>query len=271
MPVRSGVGAARSTTRTRRAPTVAASPGSVPSYASMPWSTTSTRSQSRSMSPMSWVVSSSVVPRLARSWRRNSRSRCLLRHVQADGRLVQDQQLGGVQQRGRDLGAHPLAEGQLADRGVQARRHLQLVDQLGRAGRGGAGVQPVDRGEDGERLAQRQVPPQLAALAEDHPDPAGEVAAPAHRLEAAGAHRARGGHEDAGEHLDRGGLPGAVGPDVADRLARLHPEAHPVDGGEGRAGAPPPGALAAQGELPGQVLHVDDRLVRGHGQPPPLW
>jgi len=50
----------------------------------------------------------------------------------------------------------------------------------------------------------------------------GHVAAHAlaERLEAVGPHPPRGGHQDAGEHLDGGGLAGAVRPDVADHFPR---------------------------------------------------
>src|SRR5690606_22456979 len=39
-------------------------------------------------------------------------------------------------------------------------------------------------------------------------------------------------HEDAGQHLDRGGFPGAVRADVADHLATFDLERDVVDGGE---------------------------------------
>ena len=42
-------------------------------------------------------------------------------HVEADGRLVQEQDLGVVQQRGHDVAAHPLAQAQLPHGGVEQR------------------------------------------------------------------------------------------------------------------------------------------------------
>ena len=105
----------------------------------------------------------------------SARSRSLLSDVQADGRLVEHQQLGGVQQRGGDLAAHPLAERQLAHRGVEERLHLEQLARTRRSrGCQRRRRQPVDGAEQPERVAQRQVPPQLAALAEDHADPAGQ-------------------------------------------------------------------------------------------------
>ena len=66
-----------------------------------------------------------------------------------------------------------------------------------------------------ERVAQREVPPQLAALPEHDADLAGQPPALRHRVEAAGAHLADGRHQDAGDHLDGGRLAGPVGADVA--------------------------------------------------------
>ena len=56
-------------------------------------------------------------------------------HVEPDRRLVEDHQAGGVQQGGRDLGAHPLAERELPDRGRPELAHLEALDQLVGAGR----------------------------------------------------------------------------------------------------------------------------------------
>ena len=108
-------------------------------------------------------------------WRRNSRSRSLLstsRPMVGSSRISSSRR---VQQRGRDLAAHPLAEatagapGCPGSRPSPAARPARRVRRLPRAG-----GQPVDRGQHAERLAQRQVPPQLAALAEDHADPPGQ-------------------------------------------------------------------------------------------------
>ena len=102
----------------------------------------------------------------------------------------------------------------------------------------------------GEALAQREVPPQLAALPEHDADPPGQLAPLAHRVQPAHPDPARGRHEHAGEHLDRGGLPRAVGPEEADRLARRDGQRHPFDGGH---------ALApSDDERPGQALRLDD-------------
>ena len=49
----------------------------------------------------------------------------LAEDVQPDGRLVEDDQLGSVEQGRSDLAAHPLAERELAHRGPQRGAHLQ--------------------------------------------------------------------------------------------------------------------------------------------------
>ena len=66
-----------------------------------------------------------------------------------------------------------------------------------------------------------------------------------------------GRHQDAGEHLDRGRLPGAVGADVADHLAGLDGERQVVHGDDLVARAHEPARLAADHERPAQVADLD--------------
>jgi len=145
-------------------------------------------------------------------------------------------------------------------------------------------IEAVDRREQAERLAQRQVPPQLSPLTEDDPNAGGQLAALSHRLQAARPHPSPGRHQDAGQHLDRGGLAGTVGADVANRLTSLHGERHRIDRGQGGPLAhQPPRALAAQRELSREVANLDDGAVRDggatggfsvlrrFGHPPPPW
>ena len=69
----------------------------------------------------------------ARVHRGQERAQPLLAgQVEPDRRLVEHQQLGGVQQRGGDLAAHPLAQRQLPHRGVQ---EAGQVEQLARTRR----------------------------------------------------------------------------------------------------------------------------------------
>ncbi len=178
-------------------------------------------------------------------------------HVQADRRLVEDHQVRAVQQRGRDLGAHALPQGQLPHRRGQELPHLQHLDELGGPDALVGGGQGVDRGQDRERLPHRQVPPQLRALPEHHTDPAGEHAALLQRVQPHGRDPAARGHEDADQHLDGGRLPGPVGADVAHGLARPDGQVEVVDGDVPRAPQPVP-AFRPPGEHPGQALGLDD-------------
>jgi hypothetical protein len=56
-----------------------------------------------------------------------------------------------------------------------------------------------------------------------------QLDAAAGRVETGHANLAAGGHEDAGEHLDRGRFTGAVGADVADHFAGLDRERDAVN------------------------------------------
>jgi hypothetical protein len=116
----------------------------------------------------------------------------------------------------------------------------------------------VDRRQQAEGVPQRQVPPQLAALAEDGADPAREASPFAGRLETAHPDVPGRRDQDPGQHLDRRRLAGSVGADVADAVARRDAEGHPVDGRHGVQGAPQPTGLAAYDEVAAQVADVDD-------------
>jgi hypothetical protein len=120
----------------------------------------------------------------------------------------------------------------------------------------------VDRGQDTERLAHRQVPPQLRALAEHHPDLPCQPPPVRYRAQPAREHAASGGYQDSGEHLDGGRLPGAVRADVAHGLAGLDRDGEAVDRGE-----QPPTLPVAYPELAGEAVGLDDRAAH----PPPPW
>ena len=99
----------------------------------------------------------------------------LAHHVEADGGLVQVDDVGVVQERRGQLPPHALAQGELAYGHVQERRQ---VEELGEGGHvpGVTGARdPIDRAQQVEGVAQREVPPQLRALAEDDPDAPGQL------------------------------------------------------------------------------------------------
>jgi hypothetical protein len=150
--------------------------------------------------------------------------------VEADRRLVEEDHLRVVQERGRQLAAHDLPQRELADRGLQERPQVEQLDEHGEVAPVPVRGDAVHVAEDVERVAQRQVPPELAPLAEDHTDPASQGHPLACRVEARDANGAGGGEEDAGQHLHRGRLARAVRADVADHLARPDLERDAVHG-----------------------------------------
>ena len=178
-------------------------------------------------------------------------------HVEADGRLVEEQDLRVVQQRGHDVPAHPLAEAELADRGVEEVAEVEELDVLGEVGAVPRGVGAVDLLQHRERVAQRQVPPQRGALAEDDAEPARQLGALPAGVEPGDPQPAAGRHQDAGEHLDGGGLARTVGADVADHLAGVDGEGQVVHGEYLVAPASEPAGLAPYDERTAQVLDLD--------------
>ena len=135
-----------------------------------------------------------------------------------------------MQQRSHQVSAHPLPQGQESHRGVEEIGHVQQLGEHSEAlpvVRVGDAVEVADQFE---RVAQRQVVPQLASLSEDRSDVGGVGATvlpghPTRHLD-----HARGGYEDPGEHLDGGGFPRPVRPQVTDEFPRRDVEGHVVDG-----------------------------------------
>ncbi len=132
--------------------------------------------------------------------------------VQPDGRLVQEDQARLVDQRGDQLHLHALAQREAAHLHVEQVLHIQQLGQLGQRGLVGLVVDLVDALVQVQRLIGRQVPPQLVLLAHDDGELhlEGFLALPGGEAEHAGLPAA--GVQDAREHLERGGLAGAVGP-----------------------------------------------------------
>ena len=89
-----------------------------------------------------------------------------------------------MQQRRRDVAAHPLAERELADRGVEQVAEVEQLDELREVAAVAVGVDAVDPAQQVEGVAQRQVPPQRGALAEDDADPPGQLDPVARRVDA---------------------------------------------------------------------------------------
>ena len=99
----------------------------------------------------------------------------LAHHVEADRRLVEVEDLGVVEQRRRDVAAHPLSEAQLAHRGVeQVAQRQQLHELLEVPAVARVGMRYTFCSSF-EGVPQRQVPPERGALTEHHADPARQL------------------------------------------------------------------------------------------------
>jgi hypothetical protein len=91
-------------------------------------------------------------------------------------------------------------------------------------------VHVVDGAQQPETVHRRQVEPKLRFLPEYGAYAVAQLHAVARWIEAQHVHIAGGGEEYARQHLDRGGLAGAVRADERDDLALLHGEAHVAHG-----------------------------------------
>ena len=149
---------------------------------SAPWWIMTIRPASCSRSAMSWLVTITVT--------RCSRFRSLMKsqdvplgqHVQAEGRLVEEEDLRLVQQRQRQLGAHALAQAQLARQAAGRTRRARAARARSRSCVVASARDIPDDALPLEAGRDRVVPPELGALAEDDADPA-DVARPlAHRV-----------------------------------------------------------------------------------------
>ena len=179
--------------------------------------------------------------------------------VDARSRLVEDQQLGLVDQRHRQRESLPLPQGERVRQDVDDLRQAEALD---------GGFNPVgdlllrDLEQpcvEDQVLPDRQLGIEREALRHvAHPPPGGEVLALDLSAEQPGLSFAR--RQQARQHLHGRRLAAAVGAEEAEDLAPLDPEAHPIDSDE----------IA---EATGQAPRLDGRLVRhpprGEGSPPP--
>jgi hypothetical protein len=81
--------------------------------------------------------------------------------VEPDGRLVEEQDLGVVQQARGQLAAHPLAQGQVAHRLVEEVAGVEQLAELGHPAELTVPVHAVDRCQHAQRLARAQLEPEL--------------------------------------------------------------------------------------------------------------
>ena len=175
--------------------------------------------------------------------------------------------LRAVDERGRELALHPLAERERAGGLVD---QVSQLEQLGELGEGAAELglgHLVDGPVEGEGLRGREVPEELLLLAHDQGDLLEERVLAALGHVAVDPDLAGRGEEQAGEDLEGGGLPRAVGAEEPHPLAagdlerdavhRLH---HGGDAPEERA----QGGLESRRTLVDGVV-LPQSLHRHHG------
>src|SRR5579872_649407 len=164
--------------------------------------------------------------------------------VNAGGRLVQEDQLGVADERQGQVQAPQLATRQCAGRGLLLPFEPRQGDDL--IHRPGVGVQ---RREVLERLPHPDVAVQPGALEHDA-DPGPQRARALAGIEPEHLDRAAGALPVTLEDLDRGRLPGAVGPEQSEHLAAADVEFDPPHGLEVSVG------LVKIVNLDRQVAHV---------------
>ena len=244
-------------TSVRSCPKRRLSSSSPPSQMRRPWSMISRREQSRSMSARSWVVSSTVTPRSRLTSDRNSRTAALATTsrpiVGSSRKTISGSCRSAAVSSPRIRWPSESWRTGVAMNGCETERLGEAVEVLAMPPLGDA----VDVAQELEGVGQRQVPPELRALAEDDPDAARELDPLPRRIEARDPETACGGHEDPGEHLDGGRLSCAVRPDVADHRAALDRERDPVDGQHLSPHASQPAGLGPHDEALLDVLQLD--------------
>ncbi|GAB4007892.1 hypothetical protein GCM10029992_62820 [Glycomyces albus] len=147
--------------------------------------------------------------------------------VQAGGGLVEEDQVGLVDQGPGDGQAALHAAGEVVDLVVRAARELHELEQFGRAGPGLAPLDAEVPGVDGEVLEDREHVVEGVVLR--HDAEAGADGRPvAARVEAEDLDLAAGGLGDAADHPHGGGLAGAVGAEEAECLSSPDLEVDPL-------------------------------------------
>ena len=135
------------------------------------------------------------------------------RRIEAGGGLVEEHELGIVDEREGHAQALALAAGQDPGLGVAPLAQVERLDQLG--GRAGVAVEAAEQVED---LGDRELRIEGSGL-EAHPDPWLELVRAAGDIDPEHGDLAAVGRPKALEDLDRRGLAGAVGSEETEDLA----------------------------------------------------
>ena len=148
--------------------------------------------------------------------------------IEPDGGLIEEQDLRAVEERGAQLTSHPLAQGEVAGRLIE---ELAEIEQLNQLVEGLPVLWAWDveqRAVELEGLGGGEVPEELLLLAHHQGDGAEQGVASVLRTVPQHLHSTRGGMEQPGEHLQRGGFSGAVRAQEPHAFTRFHLKRHLV-------------------------------------------
>ncbi len=152
------------------------------------------------------------------------------RDVQAQGRLIEEEDPRIVQQAARQVQLLTLTGGERGYLLLALLLEAHEIDQLVHAAPALTNADAVELTEHPELLAhQQQAVPRLFAARDDVHDPA-DLGGLSSDVEAEDAGRAGRGQEQRGEDLDECRLAGTVGPEQAEQLGRLDLEVDAVEG-----------------------------------------
>ena len=149
--------------------------------------------------------------------------------VEPGSGLVQEQDPRAVHQCQRQIQPAAHAAGVAAHLAVGGVSQAHALDQVVAAAAALGLGQAVQRGLKAHVLARGEVVVQRGLL-QRRSDVLAHLRAVLAHLVARHPRRARGGRQQGGEHVNRGGLPGAIGAEEAVDLARVHVEVHAVYG-----------------------------------------
>ena len=127
-----------------------------------------------------------------------------------------------MQQRSAQFRPHPLPQAQLPQRRAHQVAQLQGLCQLSQACPVILRGNPVYILQQVIAVPDRYVPPQLGPLAENHADLPHMLFPLLPGNTAAHRHLSAVRRQDPGKDFDRGGFPGAVGPDISQQFPLIH-------------------------------------------------
>src|SRR5579885_2391628 len=193
--------------------------------------------------------------------------RFLRDNVQADGRFVEKEHFGLVQQRRDEFHFHSLAQRQFADAHAEFVPHGQQLAQFGDGALETRFGDVVNFRVQFQRFPRGQVPPKLVFLAEDEGKLAAIAVVAFPRRVAENPGLTAGGIEQTGQHFERGGLARAIRAKKTDQFSRFNGETDFVDGHglfvlpmeQSLNGTPETGALFVGAKGFGEMANLNSR------------